>query len=258
VGGGPTGVEYAGALSELVRLNLRRDFPELDLSEVRIILVELQDRVLGVFSEPLSEYARAELERRGVELRLGTRLVDVREGEVELDGGARVRTDTLVWAAGVRPAPIADALAAERSPTGRISVDEYLRLDGREDVFAIGDVASLVQDGEEVPMLAPPAMQQARHLARHFVREIAGKPPRPFRYRDKGIMATIGRNAAVAQTKRLSLTGFLGWAGWLVLHLWYIISGRNRFLILFQWAWEYIRYDRPIRIITRAREDFEE
>jgi len=255
VGGGPTGVEYAGALSELVRLNLGRDFPELDLREVRIVLVELADRVLGMFSEPLSDYARRELERKGIELRLGAAVREVREDAVRLGGDEWLSADTLVWAAGVKPAELARPLAADRSRTGRIVVDEYLRVGGREDVFAIGDVASFVQDGAELPMLAPPAMQQARTLAKNLVREAAGKPARPFRYRDKGMMATIGRSAAVAETKRLALTGFLGWIGWLALHLWYIISVRNRVVILFQWAWEYVRYDRPIRIIARARTD---
>jgi NADH dehydrogenase len=132
-------------------------------------------------------------------------------------------------------------------------IDEFLRVGGLEGVYAIGDLASLAQDGGEIPMLAPPAMQQARHLARNLLRERAGRPPRPFRYKDKGVMATIGRNAAVTETRRLRLTGLLGWIGWLALHLFYIICARSRFLILFGWAWEYFRYDRPIRIIARAR-----
>jgi NADH dehydrogenase len=133
-------------------------------------------------------------------------------------------------------------------------VDEYLRLPDRPGVHAIGDLAAFVQDGEELPMLAPPAMQQARHLAKNLLREIAGKAPLPFRYRDKGIMATIGRKAAVAETGSMALRGVPGWVAWLVLHLWYIIGFRNRFLILLQWAWEYFRYDRPIRLIVKAKE----
>jgi NADH dehydrogenase len=248
VGGGPTGVEYAGALSELVRLNLKKDFPELDLSEVRIVLVELADRVLSMFSESLSDYARCELEKRGIELRLGTRLTDPES----LGAG------TLVWAAGVRPAGLAATIDATRSRTGRVSVDEFLRLSGREDVFAIGDMASVIQDGEELPMVAPPAMQQARSVRKNLLREIEGEPLVPFRYRDKGIMATIGRKAAVAEAGKLRMTGFPGWVAWLVLHLFYIISVRSRILILLQWAWEYFRYDRPIRIINRAKGDTDE
>lgn len=258
VGGGPTGVEYAGALSELVRLNLGKDFPELDLAEVRIVLVELAERVLGMFSEPLSEYAREELERRGIELRLGTRVTDADGGEVEFAGGETLSAGTMVWAAGVKPTELSSPLPAARSETGRVIVDEFLRVDGRDDVYAIGDMASFPQDGAEVPMLAPPAMQQARLLAGNFRRELAGQPPRPFCYQDKGVMATIGRSAAVTEAGRLRLTGLLGWLGWLALHLFSIISVRSRFLILFQWAWEYFRYDRPIRIITRARPEREE
>jgi NADH dehydrogenase len=179
--------------------------------------------------------------------------VDARAGEIELSNGERIFAETLVWAAGVRPASLESGLAADRSRSGRIRVDNYLRVGGREDVYAIGDVASLVEDGEELPMLAPPAMQQARHLAKNLVADAKGRPQKPFAYRDKGMMATIGRNAAVAETERLALTGFVGWLAWLFLHLFYIISVRSRILILFQWAWEYVRYDRPIRIITRAK-----
>jgi NADH:quinone reductase (non-electrogenic) len=255
VGGGPTGVEYAGALSELVRLNLGRDFPELDLAEVRIVLVELADRVLGMFSEPLSTYARQELERRGIELRLGTRVTDADGDQVEFAEGEPLSAGTLVWAAGVGPAEFESPLPSGRSGSGRVVVDEYLRVDGQEDVYAIGDLASFEHEGVEVPMLAPPAMQQARLLAGNFVRELAGKPPQPFCYKDKGVMATIGRSAAVTEAGRLRLTGLIGWLGWLTLHLFYIICARSRVLILFQWAWEYVRYDRPIRIITRAKAD---
>lgn len=252
-GGGPTGVEFAGALSELIRLNLRNDFPEIDLAEVRVLLVEATDRVLSMFRDPLSDYARRELEKRRIRLLTGRRLTGAGPGHVELDGGERIPSRTLVWAAGVKPAEFASALAAPRSRTGRVRVDRFLRLEGREREYAIGDLASFVQDGEELPMLAPPAMQQARHLAANLLRDLRGAPLVPFRYRDKGVMATIGRKAAVAQTEKLSLTGLPGWLGWLVLHLWYIMGARNRVAVLLYWAWEYFRYDRPIRIITETK-----
>jgi NADH dehydrogenase len=254
VGGGPTGVEYAGALAELIRLNLGRDFPEIDRGRIRILLLERESRLLPMFREDLSGYARRELENRSIEVRLGCGLANARDGAVVLEDGGEIAAETLVWAAGVRPAGLADAIEARRSGSGRMVVDEYLRLPDRPEVYAIGDLASFSQNGEELPMLAPPAMQQARHTAKNLRRDLEGLPLVPFRYRDKGIMATIGRKAAVAQTGSLAFRGILGWLAWLVLHLYYIISFRNRILILLQWAWEYFRYDRPIRLIVKARD----
>jgi NADH dehydrogenase len=254
VGGGPTGVEYAGALSELIRLVLVRDFPELDMRQVRVILVELAGRLLGAFRDPLGEYTVGELERRRIEVRLKTGLVSVAGDRVELTGGERILAKTVIWAAGVKPLGLRRPLAAARSPTGRLVVDEHLRVAGRDDVYAIGDLASVVQDGAELPMIIPPAMQQARHVARSILREIRGRLLEPFRYRDKGIMATIGRKAAVAQVGSLSIKGLAGWLAWLFLHIYYVIGFRNRLLVLLGWAWEYMNYDRPVRLIARARE----
>ena len=252
-GGGPTGVEYSGALAELIRLVLVKDFPELDMSEVRIVLVELKDRVLSMFGTGLSRYAEDELRRRRIDLRLGVAIEGATGRRVRLSGGGEIASRTLVWAAGVRPSDLAGAIDAKQSRSGRLVTDEFLRLEGADAVFAIGDAASFVQGGHEIPMLAPPAMQQGRHVARSLLRDLAGKPMRPFRYRDKGIMATIGRRAAVAESGKLSMSGIFGWLAWLVLHLMYIIGYRNRFLVLLNWAWEYFRYDRPVRIIARAR-----
>ncbi len=253
VGGGPTGVEYAGALSELVHLVLARDFPDLEVGKVRIVLVELADRLLGAFRKRLSEYAVGELERRGVEVRLRTSLVGVDGDVVGLSGGETIVARTVIWAAGVKPLGLKEPLAVPLSRTGRIVVDECLRVRGRDDVFAIGDLASVVEDGEELPMIIPPALQEARHVAECLRRELAGRPLRPFRYRDKGIMATIGRNAAVAQVGRLSIKGFPGWLAWLFLHIYYVIGFRNRLFVLAGWAWAYLNYDRPVRLIVEAR-----
>jgi NADH dehydrogenase len=251
VGGGPTGVEFAGALSELIRLVLRRDFPEIDMGRVRIVLVEVADRLLGAFRERLGEYALEELRRRRIEVRLDSGLVSARGGSVELAGGETIEAGTLVWAAGVKPAELAFEIDAPRTDSGRLAVDTNLRMPDRPEVFVIGDMAGFVQDGKELPLVAPPAMQQARYVAKTL---LAGRPLGPFRYRDKGMMATIGRKAAVAQSGKLSLTGFVGWVAWLVLHLFYIIGFRNRVVVLFYWAIEYFRYDRPVRLIARAGE----
>lgn len=254
VGGGPTGVEYAGALSELVNHVIPREYPELDLAEVRVVLVEALPAVLGTFPADLGEKARAELVRRGIEVRTSTRVIDARPGCLVLQPGDELQARTVVWAAGVKPSPLAAVIDAPKSRSGRVTVDETLRVPGQERVFVIGDLASVVQDGREVPMLSAPAMQEGRLAAANILRLARGQQALPFRYRDRGSMATIGRNAAVARIGRVSLDGFLGWAAWLVVHLYYIIGFRNRLAVLLGWAWNYLRFDRPVRIITRARE----
>lgn len=251
VGGGPTGVEYAGALSELVRLALRHDYPEIPPSEVRILLVEALKELFPTFPPKLGRDARERLQRLGVDVRLDTRVQDASGDQVKLSTGD-VAAKTLVWAAGVKPARLASGLAAARSRTGRLEVDEFLRLRGQEKAYAIGDIASFLQDGREIPMIASPAMQQARHAAANILRAVAGRPLEPFRYRDPGMMATIGRNAGVASVDGVSLKGFPGWVAWLFVHLYFLIGFRNRIAVLFGWAWNYLRYDRPIRIIARA------
>jgi NADH dehydrogenase len=252
-GGGPTGVEYAGALSELLRLALRRDFPELDLSRARVVLVEAGERILGDFPPDLAAYAAGELGRRGIEVRTGVAVSGADERRVELSDGSVIEARTLIWAAGVVPEALAGALAAPRSRGGRIEVGPDLRIPGSEHAFAIGDIAAVDQDGSVLPMIAPPAMQQGRHAAANILRAVAGRPMRPFRYRDKGLMATIGRNAGITMKGRMRLKGFMGWAAWLVIHLYYLIGFRNRVAVLFGWVWDYLRFDRPIRIIARGK-----
>ena len=254
VGGGPTGVEYAGALSELVHVELNRDFPSLDMDQVRIVLIEGQDRLLPTFAEELGLDTGQRLpERYRVEVRVGESVEDALPGSVRLAGGGRIEAETLVWAAGVRPSDLASPLRSPRSRTGRVCVDENLRLPDRDRVFAIGDVAAASHEGSEAPMLSAAAIQGGRTVARSIRRQLKGEAPVPFVYRDKGIMATIGRNNAVAQVGRLRLKGFLGWIAWLVVHLYFILGVRNRIAVLSGWGWNYILRDRPIRLIARAR-----
>jgi NADH dehydrogenase len=257
VGGGPTGVEYAGALSELVRLVLAKDFPELDTRRVEIVLIEAHSQLLGAFPRALGEDAERRLRRRGVDVRLDTRVERVAGETITLSGPGGQGTlvaQTLVWAAGVKPGNLAERLALAKTKSGRIVVDEYLRAAGQERVFAIGDIAAVPYRGGEMPMLSAPAMQQGRCVARTILRAARGQQPRPFRYVDKGTMATIGRSAAVAEIGPLKLKGLVGWLAWLFVHLYYIIGFRNRLVVLVEWAWDYFRYDRPIRIIARAKE----
>ncbi len=253
VGGGPTGVEYAGALVELFRLVVGRDFPDLAMSETRVILVEMADGLLTEFPEKLGRYARQRLEALGVEVRTDTAVEEYRDGRVLLGGGDAIEADTLIWAAGVQPTGLAESASFPRAKSGRIEVDEFLRVRGGERVFAVGDIAHVEEAGRPLPMMAPPAMQTGRHAAGNILRAIRGRPMEPFHYRDKGVMAVIGRNAGVARIGRLELKGFVGWVGWLFVHLYYLIGFRNRLAVLARWAWYYLLYDRPIRIIARAR-----
>jgi NADH dehydrogenase len=256
-GGGPTGVEYAGALAELLTIVLGRDNPELSAREARIVLVEGRDRLLDAFTPRLGRYAERTLRRRGVEVRTGTLVRSARENDVTLSDGERIETRTIVWSAGVRPTDPADGV--ERTQARRIRVDERLRVVGRAAIFAIGDVAAFETPQGELPMLSPPAMQQGRYVARLLAAE-ARSPGSldaapAFRYVDKGTMATIGRNAAVASIGPLRLTGFVGWVTWLLVHLYYLVGFRNRVAVFAEWGWEYLRRDRPIRIITRVDAD---
>jgi NADH:ubiquinone reductase (H+-translocating) len=244
VGGGPTGVEYAGALAELVRLVLPREYPELDRRDVRVVLVEGTDRVLPSFTPRLSAYAHSALERLGVEVRCDSLVASADDRSVTLIDGTHIPTYSMVWAAGVRPAVPLDV------PPKRIEVDDHLRVVGSDGVYAIGDVAAgHDRKGGTLPMLATPAMQEGRYVAREIA---AGPLPEPFRYRNRGSLATIGRSAAVGKVGPLQFTGFIGWIVWLTVHLYYLIGFGNRVRVLARWAWYYFRLERPVRIIARA------
>src|SRR5438105_15189673 len=250
VGGGPTGVEYSGALAELLDMVLGRDFPELAPGSARVVLVEGADRLLGPFHPKLGAYAADTLRSRGVEVRLSTMVGKATDTAAVLSSGETIGARTIVWSAGVGPS---DPLPPDsaRSRTRRLEVDHRLRV--RPGVYAIGDVASVRTGDGELPMLSPPAMQEGRYVARAI--RGGGEPAEPFRYLDKGTMATIGRRAAVAQVGPVRLRGFLGWITWLVVHLYYLIGFRNRAAVLWSWGWDYVRRDRPIRLIVRSRYD---
>ena len=255
VGGGPTGVELAGSLSELIRLVLRKDYRHLELREVRVLLLEAGDSVLSAFTPPLREAARKSLVKKGVEVMLGAKVEEVTSSSIRLAGGKEVAAGTIVWTAGVRASDIGGAIGAKLGRQARIEVDPTLQVRGHPAVFVIGDLAGPLDGGAPLPMLIPVAMQQGRHVARTIAELVQNGGASAFRYRDPGIMATIGRNSAVAQLGRVHLSGFLGWLMWLGVHLVNVISFRSRILVLVNWAWDYFFYDRPIRLIVRARDD---
>ncbi len=251
VGGGPTGVEYAGALSELVALVLKKDFPRLDTREVEILLIEAADRILAAFTPGLQQSALRTLHRKGIKILLNAPVRELRDGVLELADGRELKTAMVVFTAGVRGSTLGETLAGPLGPAGRVKVEPTLQLKDHPEVFVIGDMAAIFESGHPLPMLAPVAIQTGRWAARNIQRMLAGQEAQPFRYRDKGTMATIGRNAAVVQIGRLHLAGFLGWVTWLLVHLVMIVGFRNRLVVLVNWAWEYFRRDRPVRLITQ-------
>jgi NADH:ubiquinone reductase (H+-translocating) len=259
VGGGATGVEYAGALSELLEIVLGHDHPELEPSLGRIVLVEYAPRLLGAFPERLGAYARRALERKGIEVRTGVRL-DAHAGSLaQLSDGEEISTATVVWAAGVKAASPDRAGGLPYTQSHRVETRDHMAIAGSDRVFAIGDVAAVADGGDELAMLSPPAMQEGRHVARTIIADVggdaAGRAPGTFRYHDKGIMATIGRNAAVARTGHLQLRGLPAWMAWSTVHLYYLVGHRNRLVVLAGWSVDYLKGDRPIRVIARADRD---
>ena len=259
VGGGPTGVEFAGALSELIHLVLRKDFPRLQLAEVEVHLVEAVDHVLGAFDTRLQEWAVARLRRMGIEVRLGAAVAEIDGGRVRLRDGTVIEASTVVWTAGIKASGLAAQLGVELGRGGRVPVGPNLQLSGHDEVFVIGDMAQAVDPaGQPLPQLAAVAMQQGRAVARAIRAIEKGDPPKPFRYVNKGTLATIGRNAAVVQVGRLRVTGFVGWVTWLTIHLILLINFRSRILVLINWAYDYFFYDRPVRLIVKATREARE
>jgi NADH:ubiquinone reductase (H+-translocating) len=254
VGAGPTGVELAGALSELIRLVLRKDYRDLDLGEVRVLLLEAAGTPLGTFAPTLRQAAQRSLEKKHVDVMLGAKVEAVTDESIRLAGGQEIAAGTIVWTAGVRASDLGQTLGVALGRQARVKVEPTLQLAGHPVVFVIGDLAGATDHGASLPMLIPVAMQEGRHVAATISELVANGGARAFRYKDPGIMATIGRNSAVAELGAVHLSGFLGWLMWLAVHLVNVISFRSRILVLVNWAWDYLFYDRPIRLIVRAKD----
>ena len=249
VGGGPTGVELAGSLAEMARHALKGEFRHIEPAAARVILVEGLERVLPGFPPKLSEWARKDLESMGVEVRTGTMVKAIDEFGVDLDGD-RIKSRTVLWAAGVRASPIGAALGVELDRSGRVTVEPDLSLPGHPEVYVVGDLALVMQDGKPVPGVAQGAIQGGRHAAASIVASLAGKPSTPFRYKDKGMLAAIGRAAAVADLPTIDLTGFPAWVIWAVVHIYFLIGFRNRLFVMGHWSWAFLTHDRGARLIT--------
>jgi NADH:ubiquinone reductase (H+-translocating) len=254
IGGGPTGVELAGALSELNAHVMRRDYPHLDMSEVRVLLVEMMDRLLLSFPPQLSKKAENDLRKMGVEIHLNTSVTDYDDGVLRFKEGQPLRAHTVVWAAGVQGAKLAETLGVELGRGRRIPVDRELRLPQHPHVWVVGDIAYLEgPNGKPYPQVATVAMQQGRHVAENVLRTLRGEQPLPFKYIDKGSLATIGRSRAVASIWGTRWSGFLAWVLWLGVHILYLVGFRNRVLVLINWAYSYFTYDRGARAVVQAQ-----
>jgi NADH:ubiquinone reductase (H+-translocating) len=250
VGGGPTGVEMAGALSELIRLVLVKDYPHLNIKDVRVLLLEATDRLLGPMPPRLREAAAETLWRKHVEVRFGATVADYDGAQVRLKSGEVIPARTLIWAAGVKAVSLTSRLGLPTNRQGRVPVAETLEVPDHADVFVIGDAAYREVAGQALPMMAPVAIQMAETVAGNIRRRLSGDPPLAFRYRDPGSLATIGRNAAVAYIYGISFTGFPAWVVWLVVHIIQLIGFRNKLFVLLNWAWDYFFYERAARLIT--------
>lgn len=252
VGGGPTGVETAGALAELITHVMTKDYPEMDLKDVRVLLMEATDHLMGNYPTELRKATIDLLHSKKVEVLLNTKLSDYNGRQITLGDGTQIHTHTLIWTAGVRAAELTDQLGVQQASAGRVRVEPTLQLPQHPEVFVIGDAAYLEdRHGQQLPMLATVAQQQAKVTAKNIRKILNGESPEPFHYKDPGLLATIGRNAAVARIWGLSFSGFIAWVIWVVLHIYRLIGFRNRLLVLLNWAWDYFFYDSQVRLITR-------
>jgi NADH dehydrogenase len=251
IGGGPTGVEMAGAIAEISRYTLARDFRHIDPSRARVILIEGESRLLAAFPEDLSRSAQKQLVDLGVDVRTGVRVTNITEAGVQL-GNEFIPCRVKIWAAGNNASFVGKTLSAPVDRVGRIIVNDDLSIPGHPDVQIIGDLANFShQTGEPLPGVSPVAIQQGRHAARNILAMIKGREPQRFHYSDKGSIATIGRNKAVADLKFTHLSGLPAWLAWLFVHIIFLVGFRNRLLVLFQWAWAYFTFNKGARLITR-------
>jgi NADH dehydrogenase len=249
VGGGPTGVELSGAICEIAKHALARDFRHIDPKSARVILLEGSDRVLPPYDPSLSAKAQEQLEHLGVDVRTNCRATHIDAESVSFND-ERIETRTVLWAAGVAGSRFGKALGVPLDRTGRVIAEPTLAIPGHPNVFVVGDLCSLTENGVPIPAVAPAAMQQGKHAARNIMRMTAGEESLPFHYHNKGSLATIGRSCAVAQLGKWRLSGMVAWLAWLFIHVMFLIGFRNRLLVLTQWAWSFISYDRGARLIT--------
>jgi len=255
IGGGPTGVEMAGAIAEISRQVLVRDFRQIDPREARVLLLEAGPRILSTFPEELSAKASESLRRLGAEVRTNASVTDL-EPEAVGVGGERIDAATILWAAGVAASPLVASLGVPLDRPGRVIVEPDLSIPGRREVFVIGDAGVFLhQTGKPLPGVAPVAMQQGRHVAENIRRELAGRPREAFHYVDKGQLATIGRAAAVCDFGRTRFSGFVAWVIWLFVHIFFLIGFENRLIVLLRWAWSYVTFSRSARLITGSMEE---
>ena len=251
IGGGPTGVEMAGAIAEISRYTMARDFRHINPSEARVILIEGEPRLLAAYPPDLSESARKQLADLGVEVRTSTRATNLTDAGVQI-GDEFIPCRVKIWAAGNNASFVGKTLGVPSDRAGRVIVNDDLTIPGRPEVQVIGDLANFPhQTGQPLPGISPVAMQQGRHAARNVLAMIKGRKPQRFRYWDKGTMATIGRNKAVADLKFVHLSGRPAWLAWLFVHIVFLVGFRNRLLVLVQWAWAYLTFDKGARLITR-------
>lgn len=255
VGGGPTGVEFAGALAELIRGPLIKDYPALNFNEVRVILLEATDHLLTGFPERLQNYAVSRLRRMGIEVQLGAVVSEISAQSLRLKSGSLIPLETVVWTAGVRGLSLEHTGELPIARNGRIGVLPTLQVPEHPEVYVVGDLAYVEENSNPLPMVAPVAIQQGEMAARNIARQLAGKEPLPFHYKDPGTMVTIGRNSAIALVKGRAFIGFPAWLLWLGVHLYNLIGFRNRLLVMINWAWDYLLYDRAVRLITPSIDD---
>ncbi|MBK8618611.1 MAG: NAD(P)/FAD-dependent oxidoreductase [Anaerolineales bacterium] len=251
VGGGPTGVETAGALAELISHVMVKDYPRLNLNEARVVLLEAGASLINSYPDELRQATSKLLKKKNVDVRLNTKLENYNGQQVTLLDGSKIETQTLIWTAGVKATEIVEGLNVEKASAGRVRILPTLQLPQHPETFVIGDAAFLEENGQALPMISTVAIQQGVFTAKNIRLLMNNQSPASFHYKDPGLLATIGRNAAVARIFGISFSGFIAWVIWVFLHIYRIIGFRNRIIVLFNWAWDYVFYDNQVRLITK-------